>query len=46
VVDAVRVCADLADVLAAISAAAKLAGEALERIEQNGIAISSLIEGD
>jgi hypothetical protein len=44
VADAVRVIADLGDVLMAIGAAARLAGDALERVERDLIAIASLID--
>jgi hypothetical protein len=45
IVDSLRTLADLGDVLAAVSMAARLCGEALERLEQDLVSIHTAIDG-
>jgi hypothetical protein len=43
--DAVRILADLADVLTAIAAAARLARDGIERLERDMVDIAALTDG-
>jgi hypothetical protein len=46
IVDSVRILADLLDVLGAIQASARLAGAALQKVENNVLLIDALMDGE